>query len=133
MHGDACSRNLLVRRPHGDMVLIDFGFFGEGPVGFDLGQLLLGEVQTGERPAACLPSLEQACVPAYVTGLADEGVVMSEDVVRRAHALEMLLFSGLSAVPFEHLDGPLTPGVTDLAAQRAHAARFVLDLVDATG
>jgi len=132
MHGDACSRNLLVRRSRGDVVLIDFGFFGEGPVGFDLGQLLLGEVQTGERPADCLPSLEQACLPAYVAGLADEGVVLPEEVVRRAHALQMLLFSGLSAVPFEHLGSPPSPALTELAEQRAGAARFVLDLVDAT-
>ena len=131
-HGDACSRNLLVRPAQGDVVLIDFGFFGPAPVGFDLGQLLIGEVQTGERPAGCLPALEAACLPAYVAGLQDEGWAVDVAVVRRVHALQMLLFSGVSAVPFEHLGGPPTPELHALAAERAAAARFVLDLVDAT-
>ena len=64
LHGDACTRNLLVRR--GSMnegfVLIDFGFWGRGPVGYDLTQLLVGEVQLGERPADELPALEAACL-----------------------------------------------------------------------
>jgi hypothetical protein len=53
LHGDACPRNLLVRRGTDDgFVLIDYGFWGRGPVGFDLTQLLIGEVQLGERPAS---------------------------------------------------------------------------------
>ena len=42
-------------------------------VGFDLGQLLVGDVQIGRRPAATLPELEAACLPAYVEGLRAEG------------------------------------------------------------
>lgn len=132
LHGDACSRNLLVVQPCERVAVIDFGFFGRGPVGFDLGQLLIGEVQTGERSAQCLPALEQACVPAYVQGLRDEGSDVDEDVVRRAHALQLLLFSGLSGVPFEHLGSPPTPQLSALAAERAQAVAFALDLVDAT-
>ena len=70
LHGDACPRNLLVRRGSDDgFVLIDYGFWGRGPVGFDLTQLLIGEVQLGERPAAELPALEDACLSAYMDGL----------------------------------------------------------------
>jgi hypothetical protein len=73
LHGDACTRNVLVRCETQELVLIDFGFWGEGPVGFDLGQLLWGEVQMGERPASDLPRLEAACLPAYADGLHAEG------------------------------------------------------------
>ena len=132
LHGDACTRNLLVRRGSPDLVLIDFGFWGGGPLGFDLGQLLLGEVQLGERPASWLPALEVVCLPAYVDGLHDEGREVGLDEVARAHALLMLLFSGLSAVPVEHLQSPPSPALQELARQRAESARFVLDLVRAT-
>lgn len=133
LHGDACTRNLLIRRGAGDgFVLIDFGFWGRGPVGFDLTQLLIGEVQMGERAASELPALEAACLPAYVEGLAVEGVAVDLEVVRRAHALLMLLFTGLSAIPFELLDGQPTDEKVRVARERAAAARFMLDLADAT-
>ena len=132
-HGDACTRNLLVARGAPDgFVLIDFGFWSESPLGFDLGQLLLGEVQMGERSAADLVELEEVCLPAYVRGLHDEGCPVPLDQVRRAHALLMLLFSGLSAVPLEHLGAPPTPELARIARERAAAATFVLDLVDDT-
>ncbi len=133
LHGDACTRNLLVRRgSDGGFVLIDFGFWGRGPVGFDLTQLLIGEVQLGERPASELPTLESACLPAYVDGLRAEGVDVDLDLVRRAHALMMLLFTGLSALPVELLDGPPSEEKLRIARERAGAARFMLDLADAT-
>lgn len=131
-HGDACTRNLLVSHATTDLRLIDFGFWGEAPIGFDLSQLLMGEVQLGERPAASLPALEAACLPAYVRGLRAEGCDVPVEVVRRAHALLMLLFSGFSAIPVEHLDAPPTPALEHIAAQRAASARFMLDLVAET-
>jgi hypothetical protein len=130
IHGDACRRNLLVTRsdPHG-FVLIDYGFWGRAPLGFDLSQLLIGDVQTGERAASCLPALERACLPAYHQGLRDEGVDVDGDRLRRAHALLMLEFAGLSSVPFELLEGPPTDEAIRIATERAAAARFMLDLV----
>jgi hypothetical protein len=132
-HGDACPRNLLVERGHPNaFVAIDFGFWGEAPLGFDLGQLLLGEVQTGERSAADLGELEQLCLREYMRGLADEGCEAGLEQVRRAHALLMLIFAGLSAVPLEYLAIEPTPELKRLARERAAVARFILDLVDAT-
>jgi aminoglycoside phosphotransferase len=131
-HGDACTRNLLVTATSADLVLIDFGYWGETPVGFDLRQLLLGEVQMGERPASCLPALEVACLPAYVRGLRAEGCDVPRDVVRRSLALSMLLFAGLPAIPFENLDSPPTPELERVAGERAASARFILDLLDET-
>ncbi len=132
-HGDACPRNLLtVKGAPDEFVLIDFSFFCEAPLGFDLSQLLLGEVQLGERSAGELPELAERCLSAYVEGLRDEGCDASLDDVRRASALVMLLFVGLSAAPVEILFGMPAPGGPELLRGRAQAARFVLDLVDRT-
>ena len=132
-HGDACPRNLLRTTGAPDeFVVIDFGFLCEAPLGFDLSQLLLGEVQLGERPADELVDLDRRCLMAYVEGLRDEGCDVPLQVVRRAHALVMLIFCGLSAPPIEVLFGGPSPGGLDVVRQRAAAARFVLDLVDDT-
>ncbi len=49
-HGDACPNNLLAGQDD-DIMLIDFGFWGTAPVGFDLQTLLVGDVQIGKRSA----------------------------------------------------------------------------------
>jgi hypothetical protein len=46
-HGDACPNNLLAGEQDDELVMIDFGFWGGAPVGFDLTQLLVGDVQIG--------------------------------------------------------------------------------------
>jgi hypothetical protein len=131
-HGDACPNNLLARTASDDFVLIDYGFWGPNPIGFDLGQLLVGDVQLGKRSASTLGDIEDSIVPAYLDGLAAEGSEVTADVVRRAHALQLLIFTGFSALPFEHLDQAPTPELHQVAAERADIARFSLDLVDAT-
>ena len=138
-HGDACTNNLLVTGEGDDLVLIDFGFWSTQPLGFDLGQLLLGDVQIGRRPAAMLGEVERACLAAYGEGLLDEGCEVPVEVVRRAHALQMLLFSGFSSFMLEGLTDPTrdpssppAPELLEQAAERARITEFVLDLVDAT-
>lgn len=131
-HGDACPNNLLVTAGGDGFVLIDYGFWGELPVGFDLGQLLVGDVQLGRGPAAGLAEVERVIVPAYVEGLHAEGWDLDEAVVRRAHALHLMTFTGLSCLPFEHLGKELTPPLRRLAAERAAVARFSLDLLERT-
>jgi hypothetical protein len=131
-HGDACPNNLLVVEGHDGFVLIDFGFMTIEPVGFDLGQLLVGEVQTGRLPASTLDEIEGAILPAYAEGLLAEGFEITQTVLRRAHALQLMVFTGLSALPFELLDRPPTPELHAVAAERSAIARFALDLVEAT-
>ena len=131
-HGDACPNNILVRPDSDDLVLIDFGFWMPQPFGFDLGQLLLGDVQLGRSPAEELNRNEKACTSAYVEGLHREGCDVDAARVRRTHALLMLIFSGISAIPAEHLGSAPTPELLRISAERAAAARFMLDLVDAT-
>ena len=132
-HGDACPNNLLRTVGSDDITLIDYGFWSLQCVGFDLGQLLVGDVQIGRRPAATLPELEAACLPAYVEGLRAEGVEVDGATVARAHALHLMVFTGLSAP----LTAPPAPDADPAALaheahERAAISRFCLDLVDTT-
>ena len=132
-HGDACPNNLMASADADGFVLIDYGFWGPNPVGFDLAQLLVGDVQVGaSERGRRTSSIEAAISEAYVEGLRAEGCDLPIDVVRRAHALQLLIFTGLSTLPFEHLDQEPTPELHQVAAERAAIARFSLDLVDAT-
>ena len=131
-HGDACPNNLMTG-PADDFVMIDFGFLGSAPVGFDLTQLLVGDVQIGKRGAEGLAELDEALVTAYVAGLRAEGCEIPEAQVRRAHALCLLIMTGLSTVPFDLFEAPPTPEVQRIAADRAAVARYAVDLLDATG
>lgn len=132
VHGDACPNNLLATAADDDFVLIDYGFFGEGPIAFDLGQLLVGEVQLSPQGTSTLHATEKAIVPSYVKGLRAEGSKITPDVVRRAHAIQLMLYTGLSTLPFEHFNSAPTPALHQIAAERAAIARFSLDLLDTT-
>ena len=131
-HGDACPNNLLAWAGSDGFVLIDYGFWTLQPVGFDLAQLLVGDLQLGRTTAGSLRQVEDTIVPAYVEGLAAEGCAVPAPDVRRAHALQLLVFTGLSTIPVEHFERPPTPELHRLAADRAALARFSLDLLDAT-
>lgn len=131
-HGDACPNNLLLTDGHDGFTLIDFGFFTLLPAGFDLGQLLVGDVQIGRRDAGDLVERDATMLAAYREGLAAEGLAIEAGTLRRAHALHLALFSGLSALPFEMLGTEPTPEVHRVADQRAAIARLSLNLLDDT-
>ncbi len=131
-HGDACPNNLLAGQHDDELVMIDFGFWGGAPVGFDLTQLLVGDIQIGKRSADDLAELDEAIVAAYVAGLRAEGCEIPEEQVRRGHALCLLIMTGLSAVPFDLFEGPITPETQRIAADRAKLARYALDLLEQT-
>jgi hypothetical protein len=131
-HGDACPNNLLAGAQDDDLVMIDFGFWGGAPVGFDLSQLLVGDIQIGKRGADDLAELDEAIVTAYVAGLRAERCEIPEEQVRRGHALCLLIMTGLSTVPFDLFEGPITPETQQIAADRAKLARYALDLLEST-
>lgn len=131
-HGDACPNNLLVRPDGTGFTLIDFGYFRSMPVGFDLGQLLVGDVQLGKRTADDLEERDDAIVEAYTDGLAAEGQSIDIDQIERAHALQLILFSGLSALPVDLLDREPDDAVRSLVTARAEIARYSLRLLSAT-
>lgn len=128
-HGDACPNNLLPGRTSDDFVLIDFGFWMPQAVGFDLGQLVGGEIQLGRLPAIDLADLDERCLIAHHEGLAAEGFDVDLDVLRRAHALQLLVFSGISSLP---TDGPDEMD-DDHVRARAVLARHSFDLLEQTG
>jgi hypothetical protein len=128
-HGDACPNNLLAGEHDSELVMIDFGFWGLAPVGYDLSQLLVGDVQLGKRPSDGLAELDEALVTAYVTGLRAEGCEIPEEEVRRGHALCLLLMAGLTMLPFDLFEGPVDDETLRISADRAAVARFALDLV----
>jgi hypothetical protein len=130
-HGDACPNNLLAG-PGDDLMMIDFGFWGSAPVGFDLQTLLVGDVQIGKRAASTLAEVDEAIIPAYVEGLRAEGCDVPEPVVRRAHAIRSLLMTGLSTVPVDLFEAPMSDEVQRVADDRALIARYCLDRLDAT-
>ncbi|TWP46922.1 phosphotransferase [Lentzea tibetensis] len=73
-HGDACPQNLLVPLDDPDsFVVIDVTWQCPHPIGFDLGQLLVGLAHDGTLPVCALPEIREAIIDAYVEGLADEG------------------------------------------------------------
>jgi thiamine kinase-like enzyme len=131
-HGDACPNNLLAGAQDDELVMIDFGFWGGAPVGFDLSQLLVGDIQIGKRGADDLAELDEAIVAAYVAGLRAEGCEIPEEQVRRGHALCLLIMTGLSTAPFDLLEGPVNDETIRIAADRAALARYALELLDTT-
>lgn len=124
-HGDASPNNLLAGRGSDEFVLIDFGLWLSKPVGFDLGQLVAGEAQLGRVPGVDFAALDEHCVLAFARGLAEEGCDIDVETVRRAHALQLFLFSGISTLPEAEMP------VEHIAA-RALLARHSLDLLDRT-
>lgn len=131
-HGDAAPGNLLRVAGEPGFVLIDYGFWKPQPIGHDLGQLLVGDLQLGKRGADDLAELDEAITAAYVAGLRAEGDQTSLEVVRRGHAVSLHIFSGLSALPVELLEAPDSPELRTLFAARAAMAAYSLDLLEST-
>ncbi|NYE35139.1 hypothetical protein F4692_000243 [Nocardioides cavernae] len=140
-HGDACPNNLLRRGDDPSFTMIDFGFWRPQPAGFDLSQLLVGDIQIGRQGVADLPGRAAACIEAYAAGLADEGLEVPLAEVRRNHAVSLMLFNGLPSLPLEMLAEETAlaaaGGVTDefraaldhWARQRAGIAAYALDVL----
>jgi hypothetical protein len=143
-HGDACPNNLLRHPDDSGFTLIDFGFWRRQPIGFDLSQLLVGDIQIGRRDADDLPDLAEACLEAYAEGLEAEGLDVPDAVLRRGHAVSLMLFNGLPSLPLELLaeacgleaQGELTDARLEAmhhwSLQRSRIARYALDVLART-
>jgi hypothetical protein len=71
-HLDFWTKN-LIRRPGGNVALIDWSFAGDGAIGEDIGNLIPDAAFDHFIDAESLPELETAVRDAYVEGLADAG------------------------------------------------------------
>jgi hypothetical protein len=106
-HGDACPQNLLVPRSDPDtLVAADISMQSPMPLGFDLGQLLIGHVHAGLMPAAHLPVVHEQLVPAYQAGLRDYGVDATADDILLGYTGSLLIRAGFTSLPLETLGEP---------------------------
>lgn len=131
-HGDACPNNLMRHVEGGGFTLIDYGFWRPQPVAYDISQLLVGEIQMRRLDADDLPERATACLEAYADGLAAEGRPVDPAVVRRSHAVSLVLFNGLPSIPFDALAEEDQEAAAHHVAQRAAMAAYSLDVLAAT-
>ncbi|TXR57658.1 aminoglycoside phosphotransferase [Quadrisphaera setariae] len=71
-----------IRRPTGEVVLLDWAFAGDGAVGEDVGNHVPDAVFDLFWPAERFAELEDACVSAYLAGLREAGWRGSTDEAR---------------------------------------------------
>jgi hypothetical protein len=121
-HGDAAPDNL--REPgDGSIVAIDWSYGHVGPLGSDLGQLLVGRFDEARE------TLEPEAIATTVLGGFLEGIGDVSDVasVERAWATHLAIRSVFGALLLDRPDLDETDQAAILA-RRARVARFGLDL-----
>ncbi len=129
-HGDASPQNLL--RPAaepGKLVVIDWGFGDLLPIGFDLGQLLVGLAHAGETDPAELPAIDEVIFPGYLDGLADEAYDVDPRLVRTGYLGGLAVRSTLCALPLEQLSRPTQADeLMAIVSTRLRLTRVMVDL-----
>jgi Phosphotransferase enzyme family len=135
-HGHASPQNLLRPRAEpGALVVIDWGFGDMQPIGFDLGQLLVGLAHAGETDPGELAAIDAAIFTAYLDGLADEDYEIDSWLVRLGYLGGLAVRSALCAIPLELLSAPeaLASPADQLQAlfvSRLRLTRVMLDLAN---
>lgn len=97
-HGDADSRNFLMRRladGQEEVVAIDWAWVGRGAVGQDVGRLVNNAVIRGQIAPADLEVLEEIVFTNYLHGLQDAGWQGDSRLVRYGYAASMVLAESL--------------------------------------
>ncbi|MBB2893269.1 phosphotransferase [Flexivirga oryzae] len=131
-HGDAGPQNLLIpAADRSQRVVIDWGFGTPLPIGFDLGQLLIGLAHAGELAPDRLREIDAAILPAYLEGLADEHYIADPVEVRFGYVGSMAARSALCALPLELLDTTPTEADLDLLVDRVRLTRVLVDMAPA--
>jgi phosphotransferase family enzyme len=130
-HGDPTPMNLL--RPRAapeEFVLIDWGTAGLGPVGWDVVPLVFGPAENGTAAPDDLADRLAAAVPAFVAGLAAEGLDLPEADVLAAVRTCALLRYPLTSLPLSEVvsGDPVTAELLAYARRKAAFIRAVLDL-----
>lgn len=133
-HGDASPRNLLLPADApGTIVVIDWGFGTLLPVGFDLGQLLVGLAHAGQADPAAIPAIDAQIFPAYLDGLAAEDYKADPAQVRAGYLGSLAARSALCAIPFETLENAVPDEHTAaMFAGRIKLTRLILDMAAET-
>jgi len=128
-HGDASPQNLLLPADEpGTVVVIDWGFGTLLPIGFDLGQLLVGLAHAGKSDPSSLPALDAAIFPAYLDGLAAEDYPAAPAQVRLGYLGGLAARSALAALPLELLSRPPDQQARAEFLGRLRLTRALIDL-----
>jgi len=128
-HGDACPQNLLVPADAPDtFVAVDICWQWPQPIGYDLGQLLVGLAHTGDIDIAALPSLHDALVSAYLAGLHAEGCRAGAAEVTYGCDASLVIRSCFTAIPFEKLTEPITANSESDVRRGIALTRYLADL-----
>jgi hypothetical protein len=129
-HGDASPQNLLLPASEpGTVIIIDWGLGTLLPIGFDLGQLLVGLAHAGTSDPSALPGIDAAIFPAYLEGLAAEDYPVVPAQVRLGYLGGLAARSALSALPLELLSRPPEP---DAEAEFLYRLRLTRALIAMT-
>jgi hypothetical protein len=110
------------------VVAIDWQLSGWCAVGFDVGQLIAGQAQSGDLDPAQLDAAYTVAIEEYTAGLYDEGMEIASDDVALGAAGAMIIRSVFTALPLEFLDLDPAPELVRLFERRARFARFLVDL-----
>jgi hypothetical protein len=128
-HGDASPQNLLVPKGNEDeFVVIDWGFDCPQAVGFDLGQLLIGLAHAGELSPDALPDVHRVIVPAFMEGLAADGMTVPREQVLYGYLGSLMCRAAFTALPLE-MFGKVDAATEGLFYDRVRLTRAIVDLV----
>ena len=129
-HGDASPQNLLLPADEPDTIaVIDWGFGTLLPVGFDLGQLLVGLASAGQSDPLELAAIDAEIFPAYLDGLAAEDYKVEPAQVRAGYVGGLAARSALCALPLEQLGGSDPDGeIEALMTVRLRLTRVLVDM-----
>jgi hypothetical protein len=129
-HGDASPQNLLLPANEPEtVVVIDWGFGTLLPVGFDLGQLLVGLASAGQSDPLQLAAIDAEIFPAYLDGLAAEDYKVEPAQVRAGYVGGLAARSALCVLPLEKLGGSDPDGeIEALMTTRLRLTRVLVDM-----
>ena len=118
--------NNLIRRPDGEVVLLDWAFVGDGAVGEDVGNLVPDSVFDLLLPHELLDDLDGVLTAAYLRGLGDAGRRLDPRLVRLGICASAVKYDWLTVHCLEHAAAAEQPdygGGRAVDASARYAAR----------
>ncbi len=94
--------NNLIRRPSGEVVLLDWAFTGDGALGEDVGNLIPDSVLDLLLPYEALDELDARLTAAYVSGLREAGFRDDERLARLGICASAVKYDWLTVFCLEH-------------------------------
>lgn len=139
-HLDAFRKNLFDRTGEAgerETAVIDWSYLGYGPIGAELGHLVIGSVAFADYRQD-IRALADACLPAYLQGLRESGWAGDDADVREGYALSaarwvsMLgwLTSVLDPARQQQLEMWMGQPLAESVAQAGDRTTYLLDLLD---